>query len=68
MVPSVMVDSRDELPTLIPCLACDGEYRRKFKDDERHALIVCRWCSEGVMDEKQKAAWIERKKKGRIRP
>lgn len=49
----------DEHPTLVPCLACGGEFRRVY-DDERgvYRTETCRWCTRGAMSPQQIEDWV----------
>jgi hypothetical protein len=42
----------DKTPVLQPCLACYGE-RKKRELAGAYALIECRWCTAGAMDQQQ---------------
>lgn len=50
----------DESPTLVPCLACAGQWQRLFETETGHRMTVCRWCHRGAMSAKQIAAYHAR--------
>lgn len=59
---------RDELPTLVICQACGGNY--EIVEDlpsGRYRAVACRWCVRGGMTRDQLKAWQTRqarRKKG----
>lgn len=52
--------SRSDLPTLITCLACDGEYQIVTEqEDGTYRTHTCRWCTVGTQTPAQIRAWTE---------
>lgn len=52
--------SRDDIPTLVPCPACEGAYlKKKVPKDPRAEPdeFVCAHCTRGSMNEKQVQDW-----------
>ena len=56
-------DSEDDRVTLVPCVACGGEYRRKIRavDSEggkgEDEFELCAWCTRGSMTDAELQAW-----------
>jgi hypothetical protein len=67
-----MVDctmSRDDMPTLVPCLACGGEFRLVFEDENGvYRTHTCRWCTSGAQSPSQIRAWREFTEKRKTDP
>jgi hypothetical protein len=56
--------SRDDIPTLVPCLACGGAFR--FLEElasGRYRTVLCAWCTRGGMTAAQLKVWKERRLK-----
>ena len=48
----------EERPTLIPCPACGGEFRRIVERARgQYATALCPHCKNGHMDDAQLQAW-----------
>ncbi len=48
---------REERPTLVPCVVCDGDYQRTSETDRGYRMTLCRWCTQGGMTPEQREAW-----------
>jgi hypothetical protein len=60
---------REERPTLVPCLVCDGEYTRSTEsEDGRYRIVMCAWCTNGGMDEAQRRRWAAERLKPQVPP
>lgn len=61
--------SRDDLPTLVICQACGGNFEiTEDLPDGRYRATTCRWCLRGGMTRNQLRSWLaheEKRKKGR---
>jgi hypothetical protein len=55
--------SRDNIPTLILCLACGGEYEKVDEQNGAYRMTRCRWCTYGGMDRAQQQRWIDHVKR-----
>jgi hypothetical protein len=52
--------SRDEIPTIVQCLACGGNYVLVSEDpDGKYKVARCRWCTNGGMTREQLKIWRE---------
>jgi hypothetical protein len=71
-VPPSDTFERDEQPTLVPCLACGGNWRT-FETSSQPApkgtsktfkVLHCAWCIQGAMTQAQVDAYRARPKRG----
>lgn len=51
----------DETPTLVPCMACGGNWQILDETPTGHRMSTCRWCTRGAMTATQIAAWNARR-------
>ena len=58
--------SRDDLPTVIPCLACGGDYEKiEELADGRYKATNCRWCTHGGMNREETLAFARHQRERR---
>ncbi len=54
----------EECTTLIPCLACGGQFQILDETAHGYRMSVCRWCSRGSMSAHQIQAYRARTERG----
>lgn len=50
----------EEPVTMVPCIACGGEFQRLHETQTGHRMSVCRYCTRGAMTAKQVATYHAR--------
>jgi len=51
----------EEIPTLVTCLACGGNWEKKYETATGHGRSICRWWTNGSMSSEQIDKWRNRK-------
>lgn len=60
--------SREEITTILICLACDGTRELRLEDGSGfYRIVACSWCTDGGMDRTQVLAWTKHERERRER-
>ena len=54
----------EDRPTTTTCMACGGEYEKRFESGGAYRVETCRWCTEGRMTGEQVARWRAKTQRG----
>jgi hypothetical protein len=47
----------DDRPTSVTCLACGGDYEKRYETAGQYRVETCRWCAGGRMTVRQIVRW-----------